>query len=236
MDVPVTGPAQIPATVEVICGTLRGTYDVAKTKILYLSHLGSIREATPTEFERLGGRQATKKWKQSIRVVDSHGQPGRSLGEWLAGTAGTSGDGQRQAFAWLTMGQRAGGWPEGGGDGARGGAAQSSNSQLREQFQLQLLDFLTGRIDNPGAGPGQPPEGGKFGPVAVGSHSFDLQKMYSTVREMGGYAAVVAMSGGWEKVAERLGLDKAVVNTPHACRSVYEHYLLRAERLEKARE
>ncbi|GIL55604.1 hypothetical protein Vafri_11025 [Volvox africanus] len=60
--------------------------------------------------------------------------------------------------------------------------------------------------------------------------------MYSMVREMGGYAAVAAMSGGWEKVAERLGLDKAVVNTPHACRSVYEHYLLRAERLEKARE
>lgn len=64
MEGAVTGPTQIPATVEVVCGTLRGTYDVAKTKILYLSHMGGIREATPTEFERLGGRQATKKWKQ----------------------------------------------------------------------------------------------------------------------------------------------------------------------------
>lgn len=58
-------PNQIPATVEVVCGNLRGTYDVAKAKVLYLSHLGGIREATPTEFERLGGRQATKKWKQA---------------------------------------------------------------------------------------------------------------------------------------------------------------------------
>ncbi|EFJ50395.1 hypothetical protein VOLCADRAFT_88962 [Volvox carteri f. nagariensis] len=233
------GPAQIPATVEVICGTLRGTYDVAKTKILYLYHLGGIREATPTEFERLGGRQATKKWKQSIRVVDSHGQPGKSLGEWLAGTAGTAGEGQRQAFAWLTMGQRTGGgWAEGAGDaGGRGGAAQSSSAQLREQFHSQLLDFLTGRIDNPGTGPGRPllPDS-KFGPVTVGSHSFDLQKMYGKVRELGGYAALASNPNGWNQVAEKIGLDRAVVNTAHACRSVYEHYLLRAERLEKARE
>lgn len=76
MDNPVTGPGQIPATVEVICGNLRGTYDVAKTKILYLSHTGGIREATPTEFERLGGRQATKKWKQA----SAGEQPGGLMG------------------------------------------------------------------------------------------------------------------------------------------------------------
>ncbi len=177
---------QIPATVEVVCGNLRGTYDVAKAKVLYLSHLGGIREATPTEFERLGGRQATKKWKQaslvtrqlledclltadicpalvtwavcsgtqplhlcsistcahvatckfsiasvrllssdaacpmgltspslsaqqSIRVVDTHGQPGKSLGEWLAGTAGTANEGTRAV--WLAMGSA----PQSGG-------------------------------------------------------------------------------------------------------------------------
>ncbi|GFR48256.1 hypothetical protein Agub_g10121, partial [Astrephomene gubernaculifera] len=241
MDAPVTGPAQIPATVEVICGTLRGTYDVAKTKILYLSQHGGIREATPTEFERLGGRQATKKWKQSIRVVDSNGQAGKSLGEWLAGTAGTAGEGQRHALAWLSLGQRNGGGSAEGGEGGRGSQQQlqpqQDSAHVRELFLQQLLDFLSGRIDNPGAGPGSlQAAGGELGPVTMGSHSFDLRRVYTVVSGMGGYTAVQAAQNGWEKVAAALGLETAKPNGACACRSVYEHYLLRAERLEKARE
>lgn len=38
----------------------------------------------PAEFEKLGGREKTKKWKQSIRVfVEGGAQQGKSLGEWL---------------------------------------------------------------------------------------------------------------------------------------------------------
>lgn len=52
---------------------------------------------------------------------------------------------------------------------------------LREQYTKQLVDFLRGRIDNPGQGPGAPAPASDFGPVTVGSHSFDLRKMYDKV-------------------------------------------------------
>ncbi|KAG2493992.1 hypothetical protein HYH03_007919 [Edaphochlamys debaryana] len=240
MDAAVTGPTSIPATVEVICGTLRGTYDVAKTKILYLSHLGSIREATPTEFERLGGRQATKKWKQSIRVVDSHGSAGKSLGEWLAGTAGTgAGTDAQRALVWASLAGdgRGGGWRNGDGPGP-GPPPKPTPAQLREAFQLQLLDFVYGRIDNPGSGPAAAAADRRddFAPALVGSHSYDLRKMYTLVKGLGGYAGVSSATNGWRRVAEGLELRPLNPGTVQACRCVYEQYLLRAERLEKARE
>lgn len=210
-------PNQIPATVEVVCGNLRGTYDVAKAKVLYLSHLGGIREATPTEFERLGGRQATKKWKQSIRVVDTHGQPGKSLGEWLAGTAGTANEGTRAV--WLAMGSA----PQSGGHAQEPVRVQGLEG--REQVQVQMLEFLHGAVD-------EPPEAAAH--VELGSLVFDLRKLYSVVRSGGGHARVTERQG-WDKVAHSMGLADMSTNAPYACRSIYEHYLLRAERLESAR-
>lgn len=41
--------------------------------------------------------------------MDTHGQPGKSLGEWLAGTAGTANEGTRAV--WLAMGSA----PQSGG-------------------------------------------------------------------------------------------------------------------------
>ena len=57
-----------PELIRVTCGTLRGTLlpgcRVREEKILC-----DGKEITPAEFERLGGRANTKKWKKSIHVV-----------------------------------------------------------------------------------------------------------------------------------------------------------------------
>ncbi len=41
-------------------------------------------DVSPTEFERLGGRATTKKWKTSVRVLEENGQVGQTLGDWLS--------------------------------------------------------------------------------------------------------------------------------------------------------
>jgi SAND domain len=56
---------------------------VAKAKIVLDAGTVEEREVSPTEFERLGGRAATKKWKQSIRILNSDGSMGRPVGEVL---------------------------------------------------------------------------------------------------------------------------------------------------------
>ncbi len=43
---------------------MRGRFDVARTCVV----LEGGREVSPTEFERLAGKAASKKWKASIRV------------------------------------------------------------------------------------------------------------------------------------------------------------------------
>ena len=40
-------------------------------------------EVSPTEFERIGGRATTKKWKTSVRLLEEDGQAGQTLGDWL---------------------------------------------------------------------------------------------------------------------------------------------------------
>ena len=40
-------------------------------------------EVSPTEFERIGGRATTKKWKTSVRLLEADGQAGQTLGDWL---------------------------------------------------------------------------------------------------------------------------------------------------------
>lgn len=69
----------VPDTVPIVCNNSRATFDVKRTCIL----LGEGRECTPTEFERLAGKGASKKWKASIRVDKGGGVPGPTMGDWL---------------------------------------------------------------------------------------------------------------------------------------------------------
>ena len=56
--------ADIPSHVPCCCGSMRGRFDVARTCVI----LEGGREVSPTEFERLAGKAASKKWKASIRI------------------------------------------------------------------------------------------------------------------------------------------------------------------------
>lgn len=59
---------------KVACGDQVGTLLVHKAKIIMFEGTPNEKEVSPTEFERLGGRSATKKWKQSIRLIDDDGE------------------------------------------------------------------------------------------------------------------------------------------------------------------
>ena len=69
----------VPDTVPIVCNSSRAVFDVKRTCIL----LGEGRECTPTEFERLAGKGASKKWKASLRVDKGGGVPGTTMGDWL---------------------------------------------------------------------------------------------------------------------------------------------------------
>jgi hypothetical protein len=51
-----------------------GTLLVHKARIRINEGTDKEKEVSPTEFERLGGRSATKKWKQSIRLIGEDGE------------------------------------------------------------------------------------------------------------------------------------------------------------------
>jgi hypothetical protein len=75
-----TGPKpDAPKQVEVICGTNTGTFDCLRLAVITAS--GS--QVSPTEFERLSGKGASKKWKCTIRVRKANGLPGITMGDWL---------------------------------------------------------------------------------------------------------------------------------------------------------
>lgn len=69
----------VPDTVPIVCNNSRAVFDVKRTCVL----LGEGRECTPTEFERLAGKGASKKWKASLRVDKGGGVPGPTMGDWL---------------------------------------------------------------------------------------------------------------------------------------------------------
>ena len=107
----------IPTVIPVICGSLLGelrTRDLTialSTSSSSLAH-GNVpyhhhhhhhgRRVSPTEFERLAGKESSKKWKATIRVLGTNGVPGETIGAWLAasgidaetatGTGGVLGD------------------------------------------------------------------------------------------------------------------------------------------------
>jgi hypothetical protein len=65
--------------VDVICGTNTGTFDCLRLCVITSS--GS--QVSPTEFERLSGKGASKKWKCTIRVRKANGMHGTTMGDWL---------------------------------------------------------------------------------------------------------------------------------------------------------
>jgi hypothetical protein len=65
--------------VDVLCGTLQGTFSAGTMMIT----LHSGRRVAPREFERMAGRPQSKKWKWSIRVDSGGGVPGITLEDWL---------------------------------------------------------------------------------------------------------------------------------------------------------
>ena len=76
---PAVPKGPVPDTVPIVCNSSRAIFDVKRTCIL----LGEGRECTPTEFERLAGKGASKKWKASLRVDKGGGVPGPTMGDWL---------------------------------------------------------------------------------------------------------------------------------------------------------
>ncbi|KAK9827616.1 hypothetical protein WJX81_006673 [Elliptochloris bilobata] len=68
-----------PSGVGVCCNGLRGAFDALRVVIT----LGNGKRVSPTEFERLAGKAASKKWKASLRVDKGGGVPGRTIGDWL---------------------------------------------------------------------------------------------------------------------------------------------------------
>jgi hypothetical protein len=77
---PPAGPKpDAPKQVDVICGTNNGVFDCLRTAVITSS--GS--QISPTEFERISGKGASKKWKCTIRVRKANGLPGITMGDWL---------------------------------------------------------------------------------------------------------------------------------------------------------
>ncbi|KAF6264248.1 hypothetical protein COO60DRAFT_1698474 [Scenedesmus sp. NREL 46B-D3] len=77
---PPSGPRpDAPKQVDVICGTTTGVFDCIRM-VIAATGGGHV---SPTEFERLGGKGASKKWKCTIRVRKANGLPGITMGDWL---------------------------------------------------------------------------------------------------------------------------------------------------------
>ena len=56
--------ADVPAHLRVCCGAMRGSFDVQRALVVR----DGGREISPTEFERMAGKAASKKWKASVRI------------------------------------------------------------------------------------------------------------------------------------------------------------------------
>ncbi|CAG9464975.1 unnamed protein product [Pedinophyceae sp. YPF-701] len=70
-----------PRTVRVLCGGVRGVMDVARS-VIAIPAQGN-REVSPTEFEKLAGKESSKKWKATIRVERADGSTGETIGDWM---------------------------------------------------------------------------------------------------------------------------------------------------------
>lgn len=86
--------------VRVVCGSTHGMLLLPRRRILVTSGPSAMREVSPTEFERIGGKGTAKKWRISIRTADG-GARARARGSrvcmaaWRRGCAGGRRTGQR---------------------------------------------------------------------------------------------------------------------------------------------
>jgi hypothetical protein len=79
VDIHNGGGGMAPAVVEadgevhvpVECGGMAGLLAVSRLRIIMNPGTASEREVSPTQFERLGGKGASKKWRLSIHVANS---------------------------------------------------------------------------------------------------------------------------------------------------------------------
>ncbi|GMH36894.1 hypothetical protein BSKO_04767 [Bryopsis sp. KO-2023] len=72
-----------PRAIPVACGSASGIFLVEQASVLLQEDGCLTRKISPTEMERLGGKGAAKKWKTTLRVLDSKGNVGRPVGDWL---------------------------------------------------------------------------------------------------------------------------------------------------------
>lgn len=105
-----------------VCGNLRGSFDLLKSIVTIHQ---TRQELSPSEFERLGGRTAAKKWKTSLRMDEGNGVPGITMEAWLIKV------GIDQARAPKPRGERWSGGKEGGGGGADGGGQVRRRQAVR---------------------------------------------------------------------------------------------------------
>ena len=64
------------ASLPVVCGHMVGVLQVHRGRVILSANTPEEKEVSATEFERLGGRAATKKWRQSIRLIQPDGTEG----------------------------------------------------------------------------------------------------------------------------------------------------------------
>jgi SAND domain len=75
-----TGPhPDAPRSVSIVSGPISGTFDCLRSSVT----LPNGATVTPTEFERMAGKGASKKWRCTLRVAKANGAPGIMLGDWL---------------------------------------------------------------------------------------------------------------------------------------------------------
>lgn len=237
----------LPSSVEVICGDLKGILVLSKGKIFINSGTSKEKEVSPTEFERLGGRAATKKWKQSIRLVAPDGTAGRPVGEWLqsfgldirSNTISfiTSAVNSFPPFAVEGIRQTA-------GSEARAGQGADSpdsapGSPLFDSCGVQDSDLsMEARLENLKQyiqGSTSEVKLESFGLEAAGLPlpGLDLRQLYLTVKQLGGYNSLKGDIELWTRVAQVMGCEQTD-NVRFALRNMYEHLFLKLERLDMA--
>jgi hypothetical protein len=134
----------IPTVIPVICGSLLGELRTRDLTIALSTSSSSLahgngpyhhhhhhgRRVSPTEFERLAGKESSKKWKATIRVLGTNGVPGETIGAWLAASG---------IDAETATGTGGGGTAGGGGLFEMETAAAADDADISEEPRPRLV-------------------------------------------------------------------------------------------------
>lgn len=77
----VVGRPAMPSSVQIMCGSVRGTFD-AKHGVI---HVAGEKPMRPSKVEIAEGKGNGKTWRETIKVDRGSGVSAESLGKWLAG-------------------------------------------------------------------------------------------------------------------------------------------------------